>query len=309
MRGSARTSCSRRRAARTPSSSTRSRRAKALGIPSVVLVYNWDNLSSKGASRSRPTTSRSWGEQSVATPEIHGLPRERVAVLGAPALDSHFRHGPGTTQSPFPFRYALFAGCYVPFDERSRCSASTRRSRSTASTSRSSTARIRTGGGAIDDLVDESRFRHVVLDPRFASLPRAFDSEGGNADAAAARLLPRAARARRVRDLPAVDDGARGGDLRAAGDRHRLRRRHPPQLAGRRRRRTTTSTASATSPGSTSPTRRRRWTAPSSRSLRAGASVGPRCATRWATGCTTTSARTPSAWRRSSARRPAGACG
>jgi hypothetical protein len=94
------------------------RSARQLGIPSLVLVFNWDNLSSKGAFAVKPDYLAVWGEQSVEhAVRIHGFDRERVAILGVPTFDSYFHHVPGSTQSPFPFRYALFAGCYAPFDE------------------------------------------------------------------------------------------------------------------------------------------------------------------------------------------------
>jgi len=96
------------------------RSASTLSIPSLLLVHNWDNLSSKGAFAVRPDYLGVWGEQSREHAErIHGFPRERVALLGAPSFEPYFRHRAGSTEPPFPFRYALFAGCYAPFDELS----------------------------------------------------------------------------------------------------------------------------------------------------------------------------------------------
>lgn len=95
------------------------RTAHELGVPSIVIAHNWDNLSSKGAFAVTPDVIAVWGEQSARHAEqIHGLPRERVAVLGSPSLDSYFRHSAGATDSPFPFPFVLFAGCFAPFDER-----------------------------------------------------------------------------------------------------------------------------------------------------------------------------------------------
>ncbi len=95
------------------------RAARDLGIPSVVVAHNWDNLSSKGAFAVVPDAVAVWGEQSARhAVQIHGLPRERVAVVGSPALDPYFRHRRGSSAAPFEFEYVLFAGCFAPFDER-----------------------------------------------------------------------------------------------------------------------------------------------------------------------------------------------
>ena len=157
------------------------RSARELGIRSLVLVFNWDNLSSKGAFAVKPDFLGVWGEQSVEhAVRIHGFERERVRILGVPTFDSYFHHKPGTTQSPFPFRYALFAGCYAPFDEA---------------------AALERLDRAIDehgldlkivyrphphrrprkrpDRVDEGRLRNVVLDPQVRDLYEASFKEYG----------------------------------------------------------------------------------------------------------------------------------
>jgi hypothetical protein len=94
------------------------RSAKELGVPSLMLTYNWDNLSSKAAFLVEPDNLGVIGHQSAEHAErIHGLARERVTVIGSPYIDGHFRHEPGSTESPYNHRYVLFAGCYRPFDE------------------------------------------------------------------------------------------------------------------------------------------------------------------------------------------------
>jgi hypothetical protein len=94
------------------------RSARAAGVFSLALIFNWDNLSSKGAFPVRPDHLAVVGPQSVDHAwKIHRYPRDRVSVLGGPYIDSHFHHELGSTRSPFPFRYVLFAGCLMPFDE------------------------------------------------------------------------------------------------------------------------------------------------------------------------------------------------
>ena len=112
------------------------RSARRLGIPSLVLVHNWDNLSSKGAFAVRPDYLGGVGR---AERRARGAdPRLRRASASA-ARRARVRRllppQPGLDDPPFPFRYALFAGCYAPFDERdARSSGSTRRSSATGST-------------------------------------------------------------------------------------------------------------------------------------------------------------------------------
>ena len=157
------------------------RSARELGIPSLVLVFNWDNLSSKGAFAIKPDYLAVWGEQSVEhAVDIHGFERERVRILGVPTFDSYFHHTPGSTTSPFPFRYALFAGCYAPFDEASAVELLDRT--------------IEEHGLDLKvvyrphphrrprrrpDRVDEKRLRHVVVDPQVRDLYEASFGEYG----------------------------------------------------------------------------------------------------------------------------------
>ncbi|MEJ7786039.1 MAG: hypothetical protein WKF96_14635 [Solirubrobacteraceae bacterium] len=95
------------------------RSARELGVPVLFLTYNWDNLSSKTAFIARPDHLGVIGYQSAEHAQtIHRFPPERVTVVGSPYIDRHFCHEPGSTESPFPFPYVLFAGCYRPFDER-----------------------------------------------------------------------------------------------------------------------------------------------------------------------------------------------
>jgi hypothetical protein len=160
------------------------RSARELGIPSLVLVYNWDNLSSKGAFAVKPDYLAVWGEQSVEhAVRIHGFDRRRVRILGVPTFDSYFHHRPGTTKSPFPFRYALFAGCYAPFDE--------------ADALRRIDRAIEEHGLDLKlvyrphphrrprkrpDRIDEVQLRHVVVDPQVRDLYEAsFDEYGRRA--------------------------------------------------------------------------------------------------------------------------------
>jgi hypothetical protein len=166
------------------------RSARELGIPSLVLVFNWDNLSSKGAFAVKPDYLAVWGEQSVEhAVRIHGFDRERVRIVGVPTFDSYFRHQPGTTRSPFPFRYALFAGCYAPFDEADALGRLDR-----AIEERGLDLKVvyrphpHRKPRERPDRIDERRLRHVLVDPQVRELYEASFEEYGRG---AARLKPR----------------------------------------------------------------------------------------------------------------------
>ena len=148
------------------------RSARELGIPSLVLAFNWDNLSSKGAFAVKPDHLGVWGEQSVEhAVRIHGFDRDRVSILGVPSFDSYFRHVPGSTTSPFSFRYALFAGCYAPFDEAASLERLDRvieeRGLDLKVVYRPHPHRR---PRKRPDRVDENRLRHVVIDPQIRDL-------------------------------------------------------------------------------------------------------------------------------------------
>jgi hypothetical protein len=65
--------------------------ARRLGIPSILLVWSWDNLSSKAVLHEHPDRLLVWNEiQKREAVELHGVPAERVEVVGAPGFDRFF---------------------------------------------------------------------------------------------------------------------------------------------------------------------------------------------------------------------------
>jgi hypothetical protein len=65
--------------------------ARALELPSSMLVWSWDNLSSKAALHEHPDHLLVWNELQVDEAErLQGFPRERVHALGAPSFDEFF---------------------------------------------------------------------------------------------------------------------------------------------------------------------------------------------------------------------------
>ena len=62
--------------------------AKALGIPTVVPVFSWDNLTTKGLLHVIPDLTLAWnGTQLEEAVSIHRVPRDRIVVTGSPFLD------------------------------------------------------------------------------------------------------------------------------------------------------------------------------------------------------------------------------
>lgn len=69
--------------------------AKSLGVPTGVVVYSWDNLSSKGLLHEQPDRLFVWNEvQAREAEELHGVDRSRIAITGAVRFDEVFERAP-----------------------------------------------------------------------------------------------------------------------------------------------------------------------------------------------------------------------
>ncbi len=78
------------------------RAAEELGIPTVLPVSSWDNLTNKGVLRDVPTTTIVWNDAQVEEAvRLHKLPRERVIAVGAHSFDHWFGWQPSTTYEQF----------------------------------------------------------------------------------------------------------------------------------------------------------------------------------------------------------------
>ena len=65
--------------------------ARRLELPTFLLVWSWDNLSSKSVLHEHPDHLLVWNEtQLVEAVELHGISPERVIVVGAPNFDRFF---------------------------------------------------------------------------------------------------------------------------------------------------------------------------------------------------------------------------
>ena len=74
--------------------------ARALGIPSGLLVFSWDNLSNKGLIHEMPDRMFVWNDIQVREAvKLHKYPADRVVVTGAPRFDEFFEMKPATTRA------------------------------------------------------------------------------------------------------------------------------------------------------------------------------------------------------------------
>jgi hypothetical protein len=92
--------------------------SKSLGMLSVFLIDNWDNLSSKTVLTELPDFVATWGLQSSKHAiEIQGFLPEQVIELGSPRFQAYFDLRNSDIDSPFQFPYVLFLGTALPFNE------------------------------------------------------------------------------------------------------------------------------------------------------------------------------------------------
>ena len=91
---------------------------KRLKIKSLFLIDNWDNLSSKSVLWQKPSYISVWGQQSKTHAiEIQGMHDKQIFTLGTPRFDSYFQLRDDELKSPYPFKYILFVGTTLPFNE------------------------------------------------------------------------------------------------------------------------------------------------------------------------------------------------
>ena len=84
------------------------RAAEAAGVPTVLPVASWDNLTNKGVLRDVPTLTIVWNEAQVEEAvNLHGVPRDQVVAVGAHSFDHWFEWHPGTTREEFAKRMNL----------------------------------------------------------------------------------------------------------------------------------------------------------------------------------------------------------
>ncbi|MGE0392003.1 MAG: hypothetical protein AB7I25_01905 [Vicinamibacterales bacterium] len=69
--------------------------ARHLGLRTGLLVYSWDNLSTKGSLHVTPDTVFTWNQvQRNEAAKLHGVPVDRIVVTGAPRFDAFLDRAP-----------------------------------------------------------------------------------------------------------------------------------------------------------------------------------------------------------------------
>lgn len=84
------------------------RAAAELGVPTVLVVASWDNLTNKGLIRDVPTLTIVWNEMQVEEAvRLHKIPEERVVPVGAHSFDHWFNWEPSLNRKEFAKRMRL----------------------------------------------------------------------------------------------------------------------------------------------------------------------------------------------------------
>lgn len=82
--------------------------ARALGIPSGMVLFSWDNLTTKGRVHDVPDAVFVWNElQRREAIDLHDIPAARIAVTGAPRFDAFFAMTAGATRAEYCERLGL----------------------------------------------------------------------------------------------------------------------------------------------------------------------------------------------------------
>ena len=78
------------------------RAAKRRGIRTGYPVFSWDNLTNKGLLRDVPELVLVWNDlQAREAEELHGVPRSRIRLTGAPVCDPWFGREPSRSREDF----------------------------------------------------------------------------------------------------------------------------------------------------------------------------------------------------------------
>ena len=92
--------------------------AKIVTAKKIVIINNWDNISSKGFFWYKPDLLGVWGSQMFQhAQQIQSIPKKNISIVGAPQYQKYFNLREKKIKSPFKFKYFLFVGPALPFDE------------------------------------------------------------------------------------------------------------------------------------------------------------------------------------------------
>ena len=87
-------------------------------IKSIFIIDNWDNVSSKSILWEKPDRLLVWGEQTKEhAMKFQHFEADKVTPLGTSRFDQYFRLRNNNIPSHFPFKYILYFGYSLVFDE------------------------------------------------------------------------------------------------------------------------------------------------------------------------------------------------
>lgn len=87
-------------------------------IKTLFIVDNWDNLSDKSKIIYQPDYITVWGQQTKEHAiRIQGISSDRIFKVGTPRFDNYFRIRNNKIKNIFNFRYILFLGTALKFNE------------------------------------------------------------------------------------------------------------------------------------------------------------------------------------------------
>ena len=90
---------------------------KYRNLKDIILINNWDNVSSKGAFWHQPNALVVWGDQTKKqAKDILGV-KKNIFKLGTPSYLNFFRLRNKNIKKIYNFKYVLLAGPALPFDE------------------------------------------------------------------------------------------------------------------------------------------------------------------------------------------------
>ena len=92
--------------------------ARKINVPSFMVIDNWDTLGNKTIFTFKPDYLGVWSRQQVEhAVNVKNMPKDRVIILGTPKFKKYMKPSDKPQPSPYPFRYALYAGMSDLFDE------------------------------------------------------------------------------------------------------------------------------------------------------------------------------------------------
>jgi hypothetical protein len=84
------------------------RAAAELGVPTILVVASWDNLTNKGVIRDVPTLTVVWNEAQIEEAvRLHRVPEKQVVAVGAHSFDHWFNWKPSMNREEFAKRMRL----------------------------------------------------------------------------------------------------------------------------------------------------------------------------------------------------------